>query len=107
MSLDSVQGGLLQTPIAVGFQVESSECGKGQAVSRGSIVRRLAIEFNERHNVHSCRQLQKVLFQPHEQVVNLACLGFGLGIGDLPDGERIALPMVKELAIPTTALLLE
>jgi hypothetical protein len=37
----------------------------------------------------------------------LACFGFGLRVGDLPDGEGMALPVVKELAIPTFTLLLE
>jgi hypothetical protein len=45
--------------------------------------------------------------EPHEEVVNLIGLGFGLAIRDLPDRERVAFPMVGELAVSGIAFLLE
>ena len=65
MQFNTNQRRLFQTPISVGFEIGIAKSGKGDRILIGNLFRRLAIELQKSDNIHSGRQMQITLFEPH------------------------------------------
>ena len=57
---------------------------------------RLAVVLDELDDVNAGRQFDQPLLEPHQQVFDLRCLGSGLLLGDLANGEPLALAVPAE-----------
>src|SRR5215471_11808499 len=63
--------------------------------------------LDEGNNVHPIGQDEEALFQPHEEVIDLAGLVAGLLLADSSHGEAMPLAVVHELAVVRFAFFLE
>jgi len=106
VELDAVEGGLLQASIPMGGEVLVAQLAQGEAAPvRRLFLWHLAIKLNKRHNIGARRKVQQALFEAHQEVVHLVRFDLCLVWGDLSEAERMAFPVVEELAVPRFALL--
>jgi hypothetical protein len=63
--------------------------------------------LDELDDADARRQIDQPLLEPEEQVIDLGGLRLRLFGRDGPNGERVSLALVEELAISAVALLLE
>ena len=91
----------------MGVEVSIAEGGKGQRAFLWCFLGWVAIKLQKCDNIHSGGQMQKILPKPHKKVAHLTGLGLSFILGNLTETERMALPMIKKLAVPRPALVLE
>ena len=96
-----------QIAIPQGTQSERHRDGRGFVGSRQCGFRRLAIVLQKQHNIGSRWDGEQPLPDTHQQVIHLVCFGLGFVRFDFADRESVTFPMVKKLAVPAFAFLLE
>src|SRR5579875_1467764 len=101
MQLTSIETIGLDGPVGMGGEVALFQAAEGDGLpGRISQLRPdvwgLAVMLDEGHDVGTFRQHDQPLLQPHEQVIDLPSLVFGLVLLDLTNGKGVQLAVVAE-----------
>ena len=101
MHLACVEAVGLNGAVGVSCEVAVTQQAEGDDLSRGVCerrpdIRRLAVVFDEGHNVGAIWQHQKPLLQPHEQVIDLPGFVLGFILLDFANGKSVQFAVVAE-----------